>query len=64
MLVRQAIDDLRRDAALRSEVTRWSPRWPRSCHVADLSNPRDEGVRRAVQAIKRRLRDALPTNRW
>ena len=54
--LREEILAVRRDDALRREVTGHLRDWPRSCFVADLRDRKDGGTRKVVQAVKRRWR--------
>lgn len=56
---RAAIAGLRADAALLSSLRRDAVRFgPRTVITADLRDPRDPGTRKAVEAVKRRMRAA------
>lgn len=54
--MRDEVLAVRRDEALRREVTGGPLDWPRSCFVADLRDSTDDGTRKVVQAVKRRWR--------
>jgi len=54
--LRDEILAVRRDEALRREVTGGRYDWPRLCFVADLRDRTDDGTRKVVQAVKRRWR--------